>query len=63
MEMTTYIVRVIVPDGKNKTVVEEEYTAFSYEHDINNNLILLDENGNTIIDFHTYNWLSIKPKS
>ncbi len=61
-EETVYIVRVIIPDGKNKNTVEEEYTAFEYEMDINNNLRLVTINGDTVIEFHTYNWLSIKPK-
>jgi len=60
--MHVFIVRVIIPDGKNKNTVEEEYTAASYYKDENNNLILVDENGNLVVDIHTYNWLSIKPK-
>jgi hypothetical protein len=58
----TYIVRMILPDGKNKTIVEEEYNAASYYHDQNNNLVLVDANNNVVIDIHNYNYVSIKPK-
>lgn len=60
--MTVYIVRMIIPDGKNKTVVEEEYTAASYYHDENNNLVLIDADNQTIVDIHNYNYISIRPK-
>lgn len=57
-----YIVRVILPDGKNKLVVEEEYDADHYFHDENNNLVLEDEMCNTVVDIHNYNYVSIRPK-
>lgn len=63
MEQKAYIIRIILPDGKNKIVVEEEYTAALYYHDENNNLILEDNNGCVIVEIHNYNWISIKPKS
>jgi hypothetical protein len=56
-----YIVRVILPDGKNKMVVEEEHDADNYEKDINNNLVLWKDQ-RLVVEYHTYNWLSIKPK-
>ena len=58
----TYVVRMILPDGKNKTIVEEEYIAASYYHDSNNNLVLVDENNEVVVDIHNYNYVSIKPK-
>lgn len=63
MEDKVYIVRVIIPDGKNKNVVEEEYTGVSYYHDENNNLVIMDKNNEVVIDIHNYNYVSIKPKS
>jgi len=58
-----YIVRVIIPDGKNKMIVEEEYNAACYiTEEVTNNLVLFDELNDIVIEFHTYNWLSIKPK-
>lgn len=62
METITYIVRVIIPDGKNKTVVEEEYVGTEYTTDENNNLII-SHDGGLVVDIHNYNWVSIKPKS
>lgn len=59
---TVFIVRVILIDGKNKTVVEEEYTGASYYHDENNNLVIVDKDNNTVIDIHNYNYVSIRPK-
>jgi hypothetical protein len=56
-----YIVRVILPDGKNKMVVEEEYTADSFYTDSLGNLVLEDAAGALVVEFHSYNWLSIKP--
>jgi hypothetical protein len=61
MEHTVYVVRVILPDGKNKTVVEEEYSASGYKKDENNNLVLVDKDlESVVIEFHNYNWLSIR---
>lgn len=62
MEQITYIVRVILIDGKNKTVVEEEYVGASYYHDQNNNLVIVDQNNDIVIDIHNYNYVSIRPK-
>ena len=61
-EEIVYIVRVILPDGKNKIVEEEEYTAFEYHTYDNNNLRLVTRDGSTVIEFHNYNWISIRPK-
>ena len=58
-----YTVRVIIPDGKNRQIIEETYMAFDYEKDVNNNLILRDYAHNVVIEFHNYNWLSIKPSA
>lgn len=60
--MITFIVRVILIDGKNKMIVDEEYTAANYYHDENNNLVLVDEESNVVIDIHNYNYVSIRPK-
>ena len=62
MEQTTYLVRVILVDGKNKMVVTEEVTAFDYFTDSNNNLVFNDANGDMIREYHNYNWISLEPK-
>lgn len=62
MEQTTYCVRVILVDGKNKMVVTEEVTAFDYFTDSNNNLVFNDAHGNMIREYYNYNWISLEPK-
>lgn len=62
MENITYVIEVIIPEGKNKQVLEREYEAFTYEKDENNNLRLITEDGSLIIEYHNYNWISIRPK-
>jgi len=61
--MRDYIVRVIIPDGKNKLVIEENIQAYICRVDVNNNLVFEDENGELIIQYHSYNWLSLRPAS
>lgn len=54
-----YIIRVIVPDGKNKSLQEETQNACSYRKDENNNLIFEDENGELVYEYHNYNWFGV----
>lgn len=63
MEPITYIVRVILPDGKNKTVIEEEYVGTEYIVDDVTNSLIISYEGGLVVEIHNYNWLSIRPKS
>lgn len=58
-----YIVRVIILEGKNKNTVEEMYEADHYRRDEHNNLILEEADGTLVIEFHSFNNISIKPVS
>lgn len=55
----TYIIRVIIPEGKNKSIQEETQVAFSYRKDENNNLIFENKYGELIYEYHNYNWLGV----
>lgn len=61
--MKKFIVRIILPDGKNKTVVDEVVEADHYNKDENNNLAFYDDNFQFVIEYHNYNWISVKPES
>ena len=63
MEPITYIIRVILPDGKNKIVVEEEYIGTEYTVDDVTNNLTISHDGGLVVEIHNYNWISIKPKS
>lgn len=63
MKPITYVVRVIIPDGKNKTVAEEEYVGTIYLVDEITHDLIIRNNGAEVIQIHNYNWLSIRPKS
>lgn len=58
--MKTFIIRVIIPEGRNKLIQEETQIAFMYRTDENNNLIFEDEKGELIYEYHNYNWLGVK---
>lgn len=62
MEPIVYIVRVILPDGKNKIVVEEEYEGDTYIVDATTKNLIIIRDGGIVIEFHTYNYVSIRPK-
>lgn len=63
MEPITYNVRVIIPDGKNKSVVTEEYVGTEYTVDDVTNSLIISYEGSLVIEIHNFNWLSISPKS
>lgn len=58
--MKKFIVRVIIPDGKGKKVEREEVTAVRYEIDELNNLIFYDEFNRVVIQYHSYNYVSVE---
>lgn len=58
--MNVFEIRVIIPDGKNKQIVIEVVTAEYYHKDENNNIIFVDTEGKTVIEYHSYNWVSVK---
>lgn len=60
--MKTFIVEVIKYDKNKKEVELEEVVAASYSHDEHNNLIFYDQWQEFVVEYHAYNWISVRPK-